>query len=117
MQKGSANTGAAAEDRALAHLERQGLRSVARNWRVRGGEIDLIMRDGPVLVFVEVRARGGAAFGGAAGSVTSTKQARLIHAARVYLSGLVMVPPCRFDVVAEQAGQLTWLRDAFQAPE
>jgi putative endonuclease len=45
------------------------------------------------------------------------KQARLIHAARAYLAGLGRTPPCRFDVVAEQAGQLTWLRDAFQVSE
>jgi putative endonuclease len=117
MHKGPVNKGAAAEDRALAYLEGRGLRPVARNWRVRGGEIDLIMRDGAVLVFVEVRARASAAYGGAAGSVGTTKQARLIHAARAYLAGLGRTPPCRFDVVAEQSGQLTWLRDAFQVSE
>jgi putative endonuclease len=117
MHKGPVNKGAAAEDRALAYLEGRGLRPVARNWRVRGGEIDLIMRDGAVLVFVEVRARSSAAYGGAAGSVGALKQARLIHAARAYLAGLGRTPPCRFDVVAEQSGQLTWLRDAFQVSE
>jgi putative endonuclease len=84
---------------------------------MRGGEIDLIMRDGATLVFVEVRSRSGAAFGGAAGSVTSAKQARIIHATRLYLAGLARIPACRFDVVAEEAGRLVWLRDAFQAPE
>lgn len=107
--------GMAAEERALAYLERQGLRPVARNWRARGGEIDLIMRDGPVLVFVEVRSRSGMSHGGAADSITATKRARLIHAARLYLAGMGSEPACRFDVVLDQAGDLTWLKDAFAA--
>lgn len=111
------NKGAAAEARAEAYLVAQGLRPVARNWRVRGGEIDLVMRDGASLVFVEVRARSGLAYGGAAASVTPAKQARLLHAARAYLASLGRTPACRFDVVAEEAGRLYWLRDAFQASE
>jgi putative endonuclease len=109
--------GADAEARAEAYLQRQGLRLVARNWRVRGGEIDLIMRDRETLVFVEVRARAGSSHGGAVASITAGKRARLIRAARLYLAGLTSMPPCRFDVVLEQAGQLSWLRDAFQAAE
>ncbi len=116
MHKGMV-AGAAAEQRAEAYLMARGLRLVARNWRARGGEIDLIMRDGATLVFVEVRARAGMAYGGAAASVTSTKQARLVHAARLYLATLGQVPACRFDVVAEEAGRVVWLRDAFQAPD
>jgi putative endonuclease len=113
MHKGE--TGAAAETRAANYLAGRGLRPVARNWRARGGEIDLIMRDGAVLVFVEVRARSGAAHGGAAASITATKRARLIHAARAYLATLGREPACRFDVVLEQAGELVWIKDAFQA--
>lgn len=117
MDKGSVHKGAAAEARALAYLQGRGLQPVARNWRVRGGEIDLIMRDGAVLVFVEVRARSSAAYGGAAGSIGATKQARLIQAARAYLAGLSRTPACRFDVVTEQSGELHWLRDAFQVSD
>jgi putative endonuclease len=105
--------GKAAEDRAAAYLAGHGLRPVERNWRCKGGEIDLIMRDGAVLVFVEVRARSNARFGGAGASITAAKQGRLIHAAHLYLSGLSALPACRFDAVLIDGERLTWLRDAF----
>ena len=115
-------SGDAAEDAALAHLRAQGLSLVERNYRVargptgRGGEIDLVMRerDG-TLVFVEVRARRDARFGGAAASVGALKRARLLYAARHYLLRYASPPPCRFDVVAVDGGQLEWLRAAFDA--
>lgn len=111
-----------AEARALAHLVRHGLKLVQRNYRVaagphaRGGEVDLIVRerDG-TLVFVEVRARSGSGHGGAAGSVTSTKQRRVIYAAQHYLMQFASPPPCRFDVVAIEAETLQWFRAAFDA--
>jgi putative endonuclease len=111
-----------AEDRALAHLQQQGLRLVCRNYRLAGGprqrgaEIDLIMctPDG-TLVFVEVRARRGSAHGGAAASVSALKQRRLVHAAQHYLMGLATLPPCRFDVVAVDGDSLSWLPAAFDA--
>jgi putative endonuclease len=108
--------GQQAEARALAHLERQGLALVVRNYRCKGGEIDLVMRapDG-TLVFVEVRARRGNAFGGAAASVTHGKQRRILQAANHYLAALDHAPPCRLDVVAIEPGRLTWLQDAFGA--
>jgi len=111
--------GDAAEDRALAHLVAAGLRPVARNYRTPGrggGEIDLIMRqaDG-TLVFVEVRKRKSSAYGGAAASVGSVKQRRIIFAARHYLMRLAAPPPCRFDVVTVEAGDITWLKAAFDA--
>ena len=112
--------GAAAEDAALAHLQRAGLRLLERNYRVaagpsrRAGEVDLIMqdRDG-TLVFVEVRARADAAHGGAAASVTPAKQRRLVYAAQHYLMRHASPPPCRFDVVALDGADLTWLQAAF----
>jgi len=107
--------GAAAEQRAADFLVGEGLVVLTRNYRCRGGEIDLICRDGATLVFVEVRARAGSAYGGAAASITVTKQRRLLLAARHYLARLGQLPPCRFDAVLIEAGQLTWLRDAFQA--
>jgi putative endonuclease len=114
--------GDSAEDRALAHLQRQGLRLVQRNYRLAGGprqrgaEIDLILRerDG-TLVFVEVRARRDSAHGGAAGSVSALKQRRIVRAAQHYLLGLAVLPPCRFDVVAIDGDQLQWLPGAFDA--
>ena len=111
--------GDAAEDRALAHLEAAGLLLVARNYRTPGrggGEIDLVMRDGDgTLVFVEVRHRAGAGFGGAAASVGGLKQRRIVFAARHFLMRLPRLPPCRFDVVGVQAGEIEWLKAAFDA--
>ncbi|CAN5452145.1 hypothetical protein BH09PSE6_BH09PSE6_34160 [soil metagenome] len=114
----TSTVGAAAEQRAREYLERQGLVLVASNWRAhfhtQAGELDLVMRDGATLVFVEVRARASRAFGGAAASVTPVKQARLRLAARAFLQSLhTPEPPCRFDVVAFEAGRIDWLRDAF----
>ena len=111
--------GDAAEDRALAHLEAAGLRLVARNYRTPGrggGEIDLVMRDSDgTLVFVEVRRRAGGRFGGAAASVGGVKQRRIVFAARHFLMRLPRLPPCRFDVVGVQAGEIEWLKAAFDA--
>lgn len=114
--------GDAGEARALAHLTRQGLTLVRRNYRVaagpraRGGEVDLILRDRDgTLVFVEVRARASSAHGGAAASVTASKQRRLVFAARHFLMAYVSPPPCRFDVVAIDGDRLEWLRAAFDA--
>ena len=113
-----------AEERALQHLLAQGLTLVERNYRVargpsaRGAEVDLIMRapdaDG-TLVFVEVRSRRAGSHGGAAGSVSATKQRRIVRAAQHYLMGLTVLPPCRFDVVAIDGDQLQWLPGAFDA--
>lgn len=104
-----------AESRAAAFLQAQGLKLQARNWRCRFGEIDLVMQDGPTLVFVEVRLRSRSDFGGAPASVTPTKQRRLLAAARQYLATLRTLPPCRFDVVAlSGSGAPEWIRNAFE---
>jgi putative endonuclease len=118
-QRAARRLGQSAEAQACAELQARGLRLVERNYRVRGGEIDLIMRaaDG-TLVFVEVRARSNAAaYGGAAGSVDARKRRRIVLAARHYLARLVEEPTCRFDVVALEAGKLEWLPGAFSAEE
>lgn len=110
--------GDAAEDRALAHLLDAGLRLVARNYRTPGrggGEIDLVMRDGATLVFVEVRRRSRTDFGGAAASVGWAKQRRIVFAARHFLLRLASPPPCRFDVVAVEPQRVHWLKAAFDA--
>ncbi len=111
--------GEAAEAQALRHLQAAGLRLLERNYRTPGrggGEIDLIMRaaDG-TLVFVEVRQRAGARHGGAAASVSATKQRRIVLAARHYLLRWQAPPPCRFDVVALDGEGLQWLQAAFDA--
>jgi len=110
-------TGDAAEDLALRHLQAQGLQLVQRNYRTPGrggGEIDLIMRDTDnTLVFVEVRQRTRSDHGGALASVTFAKQRRIIFAARHFLLRLSQEPPCRFDVVACEPDGLQWFRAAF----
>ncbi len=108
--------GAGAEEAAAAFLARQGLDILERNYRCRLGEVDIVARDGEVLVFVEVRARSGLAFGGAAASVDARKQARLAAAARHYLARLGAEPPCRFDVLTWEGaeGPPCWIRAAFE---
>ena len=108
--------GDAAETRALQFLSAQGLRCVARNYRCRYGEIDLICHDGPVLVMVEVRYRRDTRYGSAEESITRAKQARLIAAARHYLLTQRIDAPVRFDVVTLRGDEtLNWIRDAFRA--
>ena len=108
------NRGAAAEALAAEFLQSRGLSIVARNYRCRGGEIDLIARDGETLIFVEVRLRSGVAFGGPAASITAAKKRRLAFAAAHYLGRLNREPPCRFDAVllpALDRGRIEWLVD------
>jgi len=111
--------GDAGESRALAHLQAAGLRLVSRNYRTPGrggGEIDLIMRDSDgTLVFVEVRQRASGSHGGAGASISAVKQRRIVFAARHYLMRMGQEPPCRFDVVLLDGGQVQWLRAAFDA--
>ena len=104
-----------AEDLAGAFLQRQGLELVERNYRCRFGEIDLIARDGKTLVFVEVRLRASASFGGAAASITAAKRGKLTRAARHYLAGAARTPACRFDAVLITGTELAleWLKNAF----
>ena len=106
------------ENLAYEHLKGQGLILIERNYRCRTGELDLVMRDGAQMVFVEVRYRRNARYGSPAETITKTKQKRLIRAAAFYLQSRRIDAPCRFDVVAiTQHGSnciLQWIRDAFQ---
>ncbi|WMD19513.1 YraN family protein [Achromobacter seleniivolatilans] len=110
------------EDAAMRLLQGHGLVLLARNLWTQAGEIDLVMRDGNTLVFVEVRARGHARFGGAAASIGHEKQARLARAAAQWLPELARrhwrgrTPAARFDAVVFDAGQPQWLRSAFLLP-
>ena len=102
------------EERAARFLAHHGLQIVARNYRTRQGEIDLIAFEGAVLVFVEVRMRSAARFGDGAESVDFSKKRRLIAAARHYLLTLGREPACRFDVVSLEHDAPTWIRAAFE---
>lgn len=106
-----------AETRALHYLQGRGLRCLARNYRCRGGEIDLVMQDKDSLVFVEVRYRRQSGFGSAAESVDRRKQSKLVTCARHYLQGSpdAACRPCRFDVVTLSGPEpaIAWIQDAF----
>jgi len=109
------------EDQALALLTARGLHMLARNLSCPLGEIDLAMRDGDVLVFVEVRARRSKRYGGAAASIGPAKRRRLRRAARFFLPMLArqywhgIEPRCRFDVVALEPDGPVWLPAALDA--
>jgi putative endonuclease len=106
--------GRRAEDAALDFLRQKGMRLLQRNYRCRFGEIDLVMRDAQVTVFVEVRMRASSAFGGAVESITAAKRARLVATARHYMSAHARIPDCRFDAVLLNGdGRLEWLKNAF----
>ena len=115
------DTGDAFEQRACDELLRAGLRLLARNYHTRHGELDLVMRQGDTLVFVEVRYRRSAGHGDAAASVTHAKQSRLILAAQHWLASHPQHAhwPCRFDVVSYDGpadrARSVWLRNAFDA--
>lgn len=111
--------GGAAEAAASRFLARQGLTLICSNYRCRRGEIDLVLRDGPSIVFVEVRLRTNPNFGSAAESIGPRKRARIIAAARHYLAGKPDLP-CRFDVVLLdrlEPPRIEWIRDAFAAQD
>lgn len=108
-------SGKTAEDKACEYLIKQGLVLIARNFRCKAGEIDLIMQDGESLVIVEVRYRNSDAYGSALESVTASKQAKIIAATHYYLASVKMDRAVRFDVVAiSGAAKLDWVKNAFQ---
>ncbi len=108
--------GSDAEQIAASYLQRRHLVLVTQNYRCRFGEIDLIMRDGSTLVFIEVRMRNHEMFGGAAASITLSKQAKLLRTARQYLAELNSEPPCRFDALllsGANGQEIEWIKNAF----
>ena len=107
--------GLAAESRACAFLEAQGLRLLQRNYRLRSGEIDLIMRDATHLVFIEVRYRSSNRYGGALQSVDFRKQQRIMRTARHFLLCNPYDLPVRFDVIALEGQVIRWIQHAFEA--
>ncbi len=113
--------GRAAESMVCDYLEKRGLRVEARNFRGRGGEIDIVARDGDVLAFVEVRFREEDAFGAPEETVSPVKRRRIASAARAYLSTISPVAwrEARFDVAAVEgsgpAAVIRYYRNAFDA--
>jgi len=113
--------GARYEAVALAHLERAGLSLLARNYNCRYGEIDLVMRDRDVVVFVEVRYRSASRFGDGVDSISAAKRSKLVRAASAFLAEHPRLAgaACRFDVLAigdgADAPSIDWRRNAFEA--
>ena len=108
-------TGDEGEEQALQYLIAAGLSLIQRSFLCKGGEIDLIMRDQTSLVFIEVRKRASTQFGGAVASVTPAKQKRMVHAAQVYLQAQKTIPACRFDLIAIDGDEITWLKNIIVA--
>lgn len=114
------SSGTESEDRALRFLESKGLQLVARNWRCRLGELDLVLRDGDTIVVAEVRGRSRPEFGGGAESVDWRKQQRIARATQQMLARRrdLADRPLRFDIVAlDGSGGIQWLQGAFEASE
>ena len=115
------SSGNLAEEIAARFLARNGLKIIVRNYRCRGGEIDLVCRDGSTIVFVEVRLRQDSRFGCAAASITAAKQQRIILAAQMWLGGAGRRhanQPCRFDAILLDRldpARIDWIRGAFDA--
>jgi putative endonuclease len=105
--------GITAESLAAAHLEQAGLRLLERNYRIRGGEIDLIAQDGDVTVFIEVKQRTSSSHG-LAGEFINPRKAALVRRAALHFLGRDDLP-CRFDAVLLEGknNRLTWIKDAF----
>ncbi len=111
--------GSIAEQKALHFLIARGLRPVARNFRCRGGEVDLIMLDGKCLTFIEVRYRASAKFIPASQTIDNRKQRKIIRTAAMYIARnrQFAAHTMRFDVVAVEGSQqmsITWISDAFR---
>lgn len=114
MVKRSPRLGEWGEERALEFLKRQGYRIIARNYRWRGGEIDIIARDGNCLAFIEVKSRGDEEFAPAEEALTSEKRERLIRTARHYIASHRPGVDLRFDVVAIVGEEVRLYKDAFR---
>ncbi len=112
--------GKSGEDLACTELERRGYVVLARRYRRRGGELDIVARDGETIVFVEVKTREDRAFGDGSEAVTPWKQRRMTHLANDFLARHRLVErPCRFDVIAihfaNGAPVIDWFENAFDA--
>jgi len=121
VKKTAVKIGADAEDSAVSYLENAGLKLITRNYRLPFGEIDIIMKEEDVIVFVEVRYRKSPSHGEGVETVTYMKQQKIIRAAEYFLQQKKWreVYPCRFDVVTIEPSQdmtprINWLKNAFQ---
>ncbi len=107
--------GEEAEHLARDFLRQQGYEIIAERYRWRGGEIDLIARDGNFLVFIEVRSRSKELFGLPEETIDHKKQRKILLTAQHYLTQYPTNLDIRFDVVALSGGQVRLYKDAFRA--
>ena len=109
--------GSLAENSACAFLEAQGFTLVTRNFLRRVGEIDVVARNGDLLVIAEVRTRSRDDYGGAAASIGRSKQRRIVATAGLLLQRHPELRRCRvrFDVLLVRDGAVSWLKHAFEA--
>ena len=118
MQTSNQIIGRIAERLVCNHLQQHGLKFIASNYQCKCGEVDLIMRDGEIIVFVEVRHRKISDYGDGVATVTKKKQHKIIKAAAYYLqkNNLLNTIACRFDIVATSGksdSEVEWIKDAF----
>ena len=116
MKMNENNAGLEAEKLAATFLAERGLKLVTQNYHCRFGEIDLIMKEGKTLVFIEVKLRSNSNFGGAISSITPQKQQKLILTAQHYLQQHAETA-CRFDAILMNKANLQsieWVRNAFE---
>ncbi|UCX03343.1 YraN family protein [Shewanella glacialimarina] len=106
-------SGELAEQHAREYLQQQGLTFVTANVRYKFGEIDLIMKQQQTLVFVEVKYRKTQAFGGAINALSAKQINRIRLSANAYLQQQGINPPCRFDVIAINNTQISWIQGCF----
>lgn len=109
------SVGTEKENLAVAFLSEQKTEILARNFYFRGGEIDLIAKDGEYVCFIEVKYRKSSRFGAPEEAVTPSKQKKIIQGARVYLyqNRYPTDTPCRFDIISVAGQEITWIKDAF----
>ena len=107
--------GSEKENLAVSYLTEQNVKILAKNFYFRGGEIDLIAKDGEYVCFIEVKYRRSNKFGTPEEAVTTSKQKKIIQGAKVYLyqKRYPTDTPCRFDVISVCGQEITWLKDAF----
>lgn len=109
--------GALAEQHACDFLQAKGLTVLEKNYRTVSGEIDLIMRDGRDVVFIEVRSRKQNNYGSAVESINEIKQRKILKTSLLFLQQRNWLDKvdCRFDVIGIDSGHVEWIKDAFTA--
>lgn len=103
------------ESLAIDYLQTRGAELLAKNFYFHGGELDLIVKDGEYICFIEVKYRKNKSFGSPEEAVTKAKQKKIIQGARVFLfkNHYPADTPCRFDVISVYQEEITWIKDAF----